>query len=321
MCQFSSKKGGCTVCLQGDQGRYNAHTSMASRRLSFHKYQGLGNDFVLIGEPIGDPEELSRLLCRRRFGVGSDGLIIVRPDPDCAARMEFYNPDGSRAEMCGNGLRCVARFLVNEGRERSSCFRIMTDAGPKTVSVQEDGVAAVLGEPAFAPDLIPARLGPDEVLEARLPVACSPPLPPATCLSLGNPHCVFFVENVAAFPVDAIGPLVEHLPVFPERINVEFAERTAPGRLVCRVWERGAGETKACGTGAAATLIAATVRGLVPGEAVVTLPGGDLTVLWPERKAVTIRGSAEEVFQGSIVIPEPAPVRSCPDESSSPRGA
>ncbi len=288
--------------------------------LTFQKYQGLGNDFVLLGVrdfKITDPGRLSRLLCRRRFGVGADGLILVLPDRVCAARMEFYNPDGSRAEMCGNGLRCVARYLRRAGWERRLRFPIMTDAGPRELRFLQEGVVATLGEPRFSPDEIPAHLEEDQVLHANLNV---PDLPAATCLSIGNPHCVFFVKNVASFPVRDVGPVVERLPVFPERINVEFAELTGPGRLTCRVWERGAGETQACGTGAAAAVIAATLQDFVPGEAIVNLPGGELAVFWRERKAVSIAGQAEEVFAGTMMVPGNLVVQSSPAQPS-PRHA
>jgi diaminopimelate epimerase len=282
-------------------------------QLEFHKYQGLGNDFVLIDLrhcPVRDAARLSVMLCRRHFGVGADGLILVGPDPRHAARMTFYNPDGSRAEMCGNGLRCVAQYLRASGWERADAFSIMTDAGPREVGFVEAGVAASLGEPSFEPARLPAALTPAELLRAELGVG---DLPPAVCLSVGNPHCVFFVGDASAVPVAELGPRVENLPVFPERINVEFAQVTAPGRIVCRVWERGAGETQACGTGAAATVVAATLRELVPGEAVVELPGGELVVTWRRGRAVTIAGRADEVFRGStttaaafVTAPSPA---------------
>jgi diaminopimelate epimerase len=288
--------------------------------LRFDKFQGLGNDFVVVdgsAYELARLPELSRRLCDRHAGIGADGLIVVHPDQTCAARMEFYNPDGSRAQMCGNGIRCVARYLRLAGRDARPAFPIMTDAGARTVRFVPDGVAADLGEPSFAPEAIPVLASPEEVCSVSLALDGLPPLPPAVCLSLGNPHCVLFVEDVAHLRIDAMGPRIERLPIFPERINVEFAEVLEPRRLACRVWERGAGETPACGTGAAAAVIAATVRGLVPGEAAVDLPGGTLAVAWRDRRSVTIAGGAAAVFSGSISIETSFLARSNPGERSS----
>jgi diaminopimelate epimerase len=288
---------------------------MKEVKFRFFKYQGLGNDFVLIDLhdcAIPDPAELSRRLCDRHCGVGADGVILVAPHPTCAARVEFYNLDGSRAQMCGNGIRCVARYLRNTARKTEPRFSIMTDAGIRGVGFVPEGVCVSLGEPSFSPRAIPALLDPEVAVRAAVTADGFPDLPPATCLSLGNPHCVLWVADLEHFPVAAVGSRIERLPVFPERINVEFAQRIGPDRIACRVWERGAGETRACGTGAAATLVAATLLNLVPGEAMVVLPGGELQVSWKDRRDVTIAGRAEEVFRGSMALPPSLIARSSP---------
>ncbi len=264
---------------------------------------------------VPDPAGLSALLCRRTTSIGADGLILVRPDERGAARMEFYNPDGSRAAMCGNGIRCVARFLRDLAWETADRFDIMTDAGPREVRILPDGVAADLGAPAFEPGRIPISAGTCDPRRLDVPLEGGPDLPPAVCLSIGNPHCVFFVRDVGAYPVAAVGPRVERHALFPARINVIFAELSAPGVLACRVWERGAGETRACGTGAAAAVIAATVRGVVDGTARVRLPGGILDVAWDRRAGVAIAGAVERVFRGTIPVPE---MLACREDAARP---
>jgi diaminopimelate epimerase len=291
--------------------------------LPFHKYQALGNDFVLLDmrtAAVPDPAALSALLCRRTTSIGADGLILVGPDEGGAARMEFYNPDGSRAAMCGNGIRCVARFLRDRAWETADRFDIMTDVGPREVRILSDGVAADLGAPEFAPENIPIRPAAADPRRVEVRLEGGPDLPPAVCLSIGNPHCVFFVPDAAAYPVAAVGPRVERHALFPARINVIFAQESAPGVLACRVWERGAGETRACGTGAAAAVIAATVRGMVDGAARVRLPGGVLDVAWDRRGGVVIAGAAEDVFRGTISIPRAlATLRSRRETAAAPR--
>ncbi len=280
---------------------------MAQVYLPFFKYQALENDFVILdlrSVEVHDAARLSRMLCTRAKSIGADGLLLVSPHARCAARMEFYNPDGSRAGMCGNGIRCVARFLRDVGWQSSDRFAIMTDVGIRDVRIFPTSVAANLGCPAFAPDRIPVRAQEPDVRRLSLHLEGGPELPPAVCLSVGNPHCVFFVRNVEDYPVAAVGPRVEHHPLFPERINVIFAELIGPHALKCRVWERGAGETRACGTGASAAVVAATARGMIDGSAVVRLPGGTIEAAWDPHDGVTIAGSAEHVFRGAMLIPE-----------------
>ncbi len=277
--------------------------------LPFSKYQALGNDFILLDTrkvKIAKPGELSRILCCRKLGIGADGLILVSPHPSCAARMIFYNPDGSRAGMCGNGIRCVAKYLFDTGwlkQEKaadSTGFCIATDSGPREVSLGPgDIVEANLGTPSFDPASLPAHLAPEEVQDLRFPDL---PLPPGLCLSVGNPHCIFFVRDLKNIPINRFGPRVECDPRFPSRINVEFAEPLDKARLTCRVWERGAGETSSCGTGAAAVCVAATLRGLVNARATVCLPGGEIEVRWDRPGPVFIRGPARFVFKGEVPV-------------------
>lgn len=274
-------------------------------QLVFHKYQALGNDFILLDlsrVAVDDPAGLSRRLCRRHVGIGADGLILAAPEPGCDGRMLFFNPDGSRAEMCGNGIRCLARFLWDTHGISKETLQINTDTGLRELCRVPEGIAVNLGKPAWTADALPTTLPTEHDHAIPLPVTGFD-LPPATCLSVGNPHCVFFVDDLDRIPVTDVGPAVECLPVFPQRINVIFACQTGPGELVCRVWERGAGETQACGTGAAASVVAGTLTGRLSGQAKVKLPGGELLVNWHRDAGVSIAGPAEPVFCGTVPLP------------------
>lgn len=279
-------------------------------RLSFHKYQGLGNDFILVdnrrqSQPCLSPEE-AVALCDRRFGVGADGVIFLLPGQEGADfSMRLFNSDGSEAEMCGNGIRCLARFLQDLGIPgRDGAYQIHTLAGRIVPQVWADGLVTVdMGIPRLLAKQIPTTLvEPDEKV-IRQPLAVAGREWRVTAVSMGNPHCVVFLEeegSLEELDLAAVGPLFEHHPAFPERTNTEFVQVLSPTRLRLRVWERGAGATLACGTGACATLVAAVLEERAEPQATVELPGGNLEIRWdPSTQHVWMTGPALHVFSGT----------------------
>ncbi len=276
--------------------------------VAFRKYEGLGNDFVLIddfNEKLKlDKDSIARLL-DRHFGIGGDGLILVLPSASADARMVFYNPDGSEAEMCGNGIRAFAKYLYESGRVPKTSLAIETGAGIKGVEleVDRDSVVAAkvdVGKPTFASKLIPVDVPLPEVVE--MPLQVGHEHVNITCISMGNPHCVTFWDDLSVAPVERLGPLMERLAVFPERTNVEFAEVVDDEIIELRVWERGAGETLACGTGASAAAVAAARTGRTSRRVTVSLPGGKLLIEWSEKGNVFMTGPANEVFRGTASL-------------------
>ncbi len=279
-------------------------------RLSFHKYQGLGNDFILVDnrhqpQPCLTPEE-AVALCDRRFGVGADGVIFLLPGQEGADfSMRLFNSDGSEPEMCGNGIRCLARFLQDLGIPgRDGAYQIHTLAGRIVPRVQPNGLVTVdMGIPRLLAGQVPTTLAkPDaKVIRQPLPVAGREWL--VTAVSMGNPHCVVFLEeggSLEELDLEKVGPLFEHHPAFPERTNTEFVQVLSPNRLRLRVWERGAGATLACGTGACAALVAAVLEERAAPQATVELPGGNLEIRWdPDTQHVWMTGPALPVFSGT----------------------
>jgi diaminopimelate epimerase len=276
--------------------------------MEFVKMHGTGNDYVyadLWTESVPDPASLAVEVSHRHFGIGSDGLILVaRPtEPGFAGRMVMFNADGSESGMCGNGIRCVAKFLFDRGRtEGAREFRIQTGAGPRSVLVHTgpDGLVqsatVSMGVPILAPEGIPTTL-PAQGSESELQVGGR--VLRGTPVGMGNPHFVVFVDDVDSFPVSEIGPLVEHHPAFPRRVNAEFVQVSGPGLLRQRTWERGSGETWACGTGASAVCVASRLRGHVAGDVEIDLLGGRLSLSWDGSGEVRMTGNAVEVFRGS----------------------
>ena len=277
--------------------------------LQFSKYQGLGNDFLILegrqGQlplAITDPDpSWVRKVCDRRFGVGGDGVILALPaQADGDLRMRIFNADGSEAEMCGNGIRCLARFLADsDGDAPGRRWAIETPAGLIRPELQSDGQLLVdMGPPFLEPATVPTTLplvdglarGEAELADARLAVAA---------VGMGNPHVVVPVDDLDAIPFDAWGSALEVHPFFPAKTNVHFLRVHSRNRLEIRVWERGAGPTLACGTGACATLVAAVLLGLSDDHAEVMLPGGPLQIAWPDRSgSVLMTGPAVAVFDG-----------------------
>jgi diaminopimelate epimerase len=273
----------------------------------FVKMQGTGNDFVLL-EAEGDEEDWPRLaqsMCDRHFGVGGDGLILVLPSSRADVRMRMFNPDGSEAEMCGNGLRCIVKYAVEGGlaRPRDGRIDVETLAGVLAAETFGDGrnverVRVSMGVPRFAPAEVPVLVEAEPPI-VDLPLEVAGHALRLTCLSMGNPHAVHFLDSpVAGFPLEEVGPLAEHHAIFPQRVNFEVARALGRDRIEARVWERGAGPTLACGSGAAATMVAARLRGLAGNTVDITLPGGTLGLEWDDRGEVYLSGPAERVFVG-----------------------
>jgi len=276
--------------------------------MEFVKMHGTGNDYVYVDlwtESVSDPVTTAIEVSHRHFGIGADGLILVaKPtEPGFAGRMVMYNADGSESGMCGNGLRCVAKFLFDRGRTGGEKeFRLQTGAGPRGAVVHPgpDGkaleVTLSMGVPLLSPEDIPTTL---PALGAESEIQVGSMALRGTPVGVGNPHFVVFVEDVDSFPVHEIGPLVENHPAFPKRVNVEFVQVMGPGRLRQRTWERGSGETWACGTGASAVCVASRLRGHSRGDVVIDLLGGPLALSWDGAGEIRMTGNAVEVFRGS----------------------
>ena len=286
------------------------------RKLAFTKMHGCGNDYVYIVADRtrpADPGALARRLSDRRFGIGGDGLIMLCPSKSADVRMEMYNADGSRGEMCGNGIRCVARLHYELSGGRKNPIVVDTDCGPKTIALKVNGSRAVaatvdMGEPILKGREIPVdRDG--RVIDFPLEVGGREYR--ITAVSMGNPHCVVFVEDESIFGLDdaefaRLGVKFEHHPFFPRRVNTEFILPLTRKRLKMRVWERGSGETLACGTGACAAQVAAVLTDRADRSATVELRGGGLEIEWrdrgPEADHVFMTGEAVEVFKGEVEV-------------------
>ncbi|MEI2578836.1 diaminopimelate epimerase [Scytonema sp. PRP1] len=277
--------------------------------IEFTKYHGLGNDFILIDNrssstPVITPEQAVKL-CDRHFGIGADGVIFALPGENGTDyTMRIFNSDGSEPEMCGNGIRCLAAFLADlEGdAKKSDQYRIHTLAGVITPQLMADGQVKVdMGIPKLLAGEIPTTIRPANEKVINQPLEVAGKTWDVTCVSMGNPHCITFVDDVAAIPLEAIGPEFEHHPAFPQRINTEFIQVVRPDYVKMRVWERGAGITLACGTGACASLVAGVLTGKCERKATVELPGGPLQIEWLEiDQRLYMTGPAERVFTGKI---------------------
>lgn len=274
--------------------------------MRFAKYHGIGNDFVMLADPddrLRLTPELVRALADRRFGIGGDGVIRVAPGHDGADLfMDYVNSDGSIGEMCGNGIRCLALFAQEEGLASGAELEVATRAGVKVVTIGADRRVRVdMGAPIFEPDEIPVRTDGDPL---HLKLDLDAGVVEAAALSMGNPHAVIFVDDPGAAPVTTTGPVIEHHDAFPNRTNVEFVQVVAPDRIRMRVWERGSGETLACGTGACAAAVAARLLGGTGERVIVELPGGELEVEWTgtidEARPVFLTGPAVRSFDGEV---------------------
>jgi diaminopimelate epimerase len=276
--------------------------------MHFAKYHGTGNDFVMLSD-VDDEIKLTptlvRELCDRRFGIGADGVIRIAPSSSGGDFfMDYVNSDGSIGEMCGNGIRCLAVFARDHGLTARDRIAVETRAGLKIVEVSDAGVSVDMGAPIFAPASIPVRWEGADALHAKIELPHE--MIELACLSMGNPHAVAFVDDPSVVPVRHLGPLIERHAAFPNGTNVEFVRIVGPGHIEMRVWERGSGETLACGTGAAAAAVAARVLRDTDSCVTVSLPGGDVAVEWrgslAESSSVFLTGPAQRVFEGHIDI-------------------
>ncbi len=275
--------------------------------MHFTKMHGTGNDFVVV-EPGDRDEDWSKLavaMCDCHFGVGADGLLLVLPSEHADLRMRMFNPDGSEAEMCGNGIRCFAKYAVERELTPARDGRLTVDtlAGLLTaeVSMSEGRVERVrtsMGAPRFAPAEIPVLVETEPPVR-NLSIKVDEQALAVTCLSMGNPHAVhFYAQPVSRYPLEEVGPKVEHHALFPQRVNFEVARVLSRESMEVRVWERGAGATLACGSGASAAMVAAHLQGMVDEKVDIRLPGGTLTVDWDGSGEVYLSGAAVEVFTG-----------------------
>jgi len=269
--------------------------------MRFTKMHGTGNDYVyvdLFDETVSDAEALAREMSDRHTGIGADGLILLAPAEtgDADVRMIMYNADGSRAEMCGNGIRCLAMLARAHGRTEKDSMRVETDSGIKEVELRKEGARVDMGDPEFDPRKIPVELPGPRIVDA--PIEVEGQAFAMTCVSMGNPHAVVFVEDVATVEITWIGPAFERHPLFPQRVNVSFAEVVDPGHVKQRTWERGSGETRACGTGACAVCVAGVLTGRTATRLRSRLPGGELFLEWDDEGRVYMTGPTVEVFKG-----------------------
>lgn len=274
--------------------------------MKFTKMQGLGNDYVYVNcfeETVENPAEVAVKVSDRHFGIGSDGLILIKPSNVADFEMEMYNADGSRGEMCGNGIRCVAKYVYDYGLTDKTCVSVETLGGIKylDLTVEEGKVRLVrvdMGKPIFSPARIPVVAKGERVVDE--PIKVGDTTYRMTCVSMGNPHAVVFVDDVDGLPIEKIGPLFENHERFPRRVNTEFVKVIDEGTALMRVWERGSAETLACGTGACAVAVACSLNGLTGDEVTVKLLGGDLQIQWDKEKdTVFMTGPAEVVFDGT----------------------
>ena len=279
--------------------------------IEFSKYHGLGNDFILIDnrhttEPIVTPKQAIQM-CDRHFGIGGDGVIFALPGTeDTDYTMKIYNSDGSEPEMCGNGIRCLAKFIADlEGNsEVNKTYKIKTLAGVITPQMKDNGEVKVdMGVPLLTAKEIPTTLVEAEDKAVARPLEVAGKTWDVTCVSMGNPHCITFVEDNNLIPLAQIGTLFEHHSVFPQRTNTEFIQIVKPDYIKMRVWERGAGITLACGTGACASVVAGVLNGKCDRLCTVELPGGCLQIEWSEaNNRVYMTGSAQKVFTGTYYL-------------------
>ena len=267
---------------------------------NFEKWQGCGNDFVIIDSrdngKIDSAEKISRI-CDRHFGIGADGVIYVLNSEIAEVRMRIFNADGSEAEMCGNGIRCLTKYLL-DGKDKTF-LNVETGAGILRVELSNNLVTVDMGQPIFDAEKIPvAGYGNNRVVNEDFEVDGEKFK--ITCVSMGNPHCVIFVDDLNKIVLEKIGPKIERNKIFPKYTNVEFVQVVGKNRLRMRVWERGSGITYACGTGACATAVAANLNGLTEKLSEVILDGGTLKIEWKENNHVMMTGAAEKVFDGNL---------------------
>ncbi|MBQ7359960.1 MAG: diaminopimelate epimerase [Lachnospiraceae bacterium] len=279
--------------------------------MKFTKMHGLGNDYIYVDGskeqiPTEKKPEIVRKLSDRHFGIGGDGVIFINPSDEADFEMEMYNADGSRAEMCGNGIRCVAKFVYDKGLTDKKCITIVSAGKVKTLNLTIHGkkvelVKVNMGEPELAAVNVPVLADTEQVIDQ--PIWVQDKEYRMTCVSMGNPHAIVFMDGVKEMDLEAIGPYFENHARFPKRTNTEFVQVLDRNTVLMRVWERGTGETLACGTGASATAVACILNGLTEEQVTVKLLGGDLEIYWDRKdNCVYMTGPAETVFEGEVEI-------------------
>ncbi|MFW9603932.1 MAG: diaminopimelate epimerase [Trichlorobacter sp.] len=278
--------------------------------MKFTKMHGAGNDYVYVNcfeETVADPATVAIQVSNRNFGIGSDGLILIMPSTVADVRMRMFNSDGSESEMCGNGIRCVAKYAYDHGIVASTSITAETGAGILQLTLFPDQnnkierVRVNMGPPRLTRSAIP-MLGDETPQVVAEPLTVLDQTFSITCVSMGNPHCIIYVDDVDSFPVATYGPLIENHPFFPRRTNVEFIQIISPSEVKQRTWERGAGETLACGTGASAVCVAGVLNGFTERSILNHLAGGDLSLEWTAEGPVFMTGPATEVFSGEITL-------------------
>ena len=288
--------------------------------MRFTKMHGLGNDYIYVNcfkEKVVNPTKLAQIVSDRHKGIGADGLILICPSKAADVRMRIFNADGSEAEMCGNGIRCVAKYVYEQGLAKArgpfsvpgqpsypASLNIETGKGVVTVGLMLDKknkvrkVCVNMSQPILRPKDIPVKLAGEKIIEQPIEVLGQKLL--MTCVSMGNPHAVFFCDNVVLIELEKLGPAIENHPLFPNRVNVHFVQTDNPGEFTMRTWERGSGITMACGSGACASCVAAALTGRQERVCTAHLPGGDLDLNWCEKdNCVYMTGPAVEVFEGT----------------------
>lgn len=277
--------------------------------MKFTKMHGCGNDYIYVNcleETVPNPSKVAKVLSDRHMGIGSDGLILIKPSDIADFQMEMYNADGSESAMCGNGVRCIAKYVYDYGLTEKTKIELETKAGIKYLDLKiEDGKVAMvtvdMGSPVLEGKKVPVALDKEKVVAE--PITVDDKEYEFTAVSMGNPHAVMFVDSTEAIEIEEIGPLFEFHPMFPERVNAEFIEILDRKRVNMRVWERGTGETLACGTGACASVVACVLNGLTDNEVFVHLLGGDLLVKYDQKQnKVFMTGPATTVFDGEVDI-------------------
>lgn len=277
--------------------------------MEFTKMQGCGNDYVYVNgfeNKIDNPNKLSEIVSDRHFGIGSDGLIVINPSEKADFKMSMYNADGSEGKMCGNGIRCVAKYVYDNKMTDKTTITVETLSGIKTLelNVKNDKVETVkvnMGTPILLPKDVPVVSDKDKVVDE--PIVIDDKEYRITCVSMGNPHAITFIENTDDLEIETIGPKFENNPIFPDRVNTEFIQVLDRNTVKMRVWERGSGETFACGTGACATVVACVLNGLTDDKVTVKLLGGDLFIeYYREENTVYMTGPAKVSFTGKIEV-------------------
>ena len=283
--------------------------------MKFTKMHGIGNDYVYVDctkKDLAHTSEIAKYVSDRHFGIGSDGMILIKSSEKADFQMDMYNADGTQSEMCGNGIRCVGKYVYDYGLTDKTSVSIETLAGIKYLEFtfgdeEKNGRKTVelvrvnMGAPILAPEDVPVDLPDAGDIVQDYPIMVAGKEYRITCVSMGNPHCVSFVDDVDNFPLEEVGPLFENNPIFPRRVNAEFVELVSPTYAKMRVWERGTGETLACGTGTCATAVACILNGKTEDEVTVKLLGGELIIRWDrDANIIYMTGPAKVVFDGEI---------------------